>query len=101
MNFPLLGSDIWSADISASDKPITSDFANQTKSMSPNAKWYFCCGAYDNCYRSSTYNVYPDRYAARFEANVRYLKTLANKLTIWAIDCFNNPDSAQTTKGSA
>jgi hypothetical protein len=93
--------DLWSAEISAADKQIMSDFANQTKSMSPNAMWYLCQGKYDNWYRSSTYNVYPDRYAAGIQANVRYLKTLANKPTIWAIDFFNEPDYSPNNEGSA
>jgi hypothetical protein len=101
MNSALIGSDLWSAEISASDKQIMSNFANQTKSMSPNAMWYLCQGAYDNWYRSSTYNVYPDRYAAGFQANVRYLKSLANKPTIWAIDFFNEPDYSPNNEGSA
>jgi hypothetical protein len=101
MNSALIGSDIWSASISDSDKQILSNFANKTKSLSPNAKWYFACGEYDNWYRSSTYNVYPDRYAAGWEANVRYLNTLANKPTIWAIDCFNEPDYSPNNEGSA
>jgi hypothetical protein len=101
MNSPLTGTDIWAADISASDKAYLSSLADETKSMVPNALWYFACGAYDNWYRSSTYNVYPDRYAAGWEANVRYLKTLANTPTIWAIDCFNEPDYSPNNEGSA
>jgi hypothetical protein len=101
MHSPLIGSDIWSADISASDKSYLANLANETKSLSPNALWYFACGEYDDWYRSSTYNVYPDRYAAGWEANVRYLNTLANKPTIWAIDCFNEPDYSPNREGSA
>ena len=101
MNAPLIGGNIWSADITNSDKTYLSNFANKTKSLSPNALWYFACGACDNWYRSSTYDVYPDRYAAGWEANMRYLNTLANKPTIWAVDCFNEPDYSPNNEGSA
>lgn len=101
LNAPLIGANIWSADITNSDKQILLNFANKTKSLSPNAMWYFACGAYDNWYRSSTYDVYPDRYAAGFEADMRYLATLTNNPTIWAIDCFNEPDYSPNDEGSA
>ena len=101
MNSALIGSDLWSASISDSDQAIESNLANKTKSLSPNAMWYYCQGAYDNWYRSSTYDVYPDRYAAGFQANVNYVYSLANKPTIWACDFFNEPDYSPNNEGSA
>jgi hypothetical protein len=101
MNSALIGSDLWSASISDSDKAFESNLANKTKSLSPNAMWYFCQGAYDNWYRSSTYDVYPDRYAAGFQANVNYVYSLANRPTIWACDFFNEPDYSPNNEGSA
>jgi hypothetical protein len=101
MNSALIGSDLWSASLTNSDQLIISNLATKTKSLSPNARWYLACGAYDNWYRSSTYNVYPDRYAAGFQANVNYVLSLSNKPTIWACDFFNEPDNTANNEGSA
>lgn len=101
MNSPLFGSDLWSASLTNSDQIIESNLVTKTKSLSPNARWYYCQGAYDNWYRSSTYNVYPDRYAAGFQANINYVLSLANKPTIWACDFFNEPDNTSNNEGSA
>lgn len=97
------GSSIWNSSLSVADQLYLSNMVNEIRGYTPNAKWYFCCGGVaTNWYNSATYRLYPDRFAAMWAANVRYLKTLANVPTIPWIDLANEPDySGNTTEGSA
>jgi hypothetical protein len=96
------GSSIWNSSLSAADQLYLSNMVNEIRGYTPNAKWYlYADGVSTNWYISATNRLYPDRFAALWAANVRYLKTLANTPSIPWIDLANEPDYTPNTEGSA
>ncbi len=96
------GSTIWDSELSDTDKSYLQGKLNAiVADGGADLKWYlYCDNIESDWYISGQDRVYPDRLAALFSANVRYLSLLSNTPDIDWLDLANEPDLQPGRQGS-